>query len=153
MKRSRLSVSQIGGSMKFLILMSVSLFSLSAISDVVDQGFTNVTSLRATAIEVITPTPNCPTGATCAVTTVLQLTYGLNGCVDEASVNYTMERSTDGKIRVLVSALNLHNPESEVVMCFKQPERIAVLTLGPGKISKDNVEVVELFDKAVLQSR
>lgn len=139
--------------MKFLVLMGVSLFSLNAMSEEIERSFTSVSPLKATSIEVITATPNCPSGATCAVTTVIKLTYGLNGCMDEASVNYTMERAADGKIRVLVSALNLHNPESEAVACFKQPERIAVLTLGPGKISDLNLEVVELSDKAVLQSR
>lgn len=63
--------------------------------------------------------PLCPDGVTCFVNgTIIDLRFVLQGCMDQLGpVTYRAEE-VGGKLKVYVSAINVHSEESTHVMCF-----------------------------------
>jgi hypothetical protein len=129
--------------MKTLSILITSLLMTTVYAQSLPVG---VSVLTATTLEVLTPMPKCAPTVACDFTTDLHATYTALGCLDRVVV--TASRDSDmtamGKIRVNLSAVNIHNPESDHVKCFVAPTKTAVLTLGRGSISKEDVEVVQL---------
>lgn len=62
--------------------------------------------------------------------TVVTVVFGLNGCADRLGpVVWKADQLANGKIHLTVSAINIHNEESNTLMCFVQPTEIVTISL------------------------
>lgn len=99
-----------------------------------------ITDLKS--VVVSTQVPRCPEGAMCDPFSVATVTVGLNGCLDNLGpVTYLQENTSEGKRRLMVSALGITDSRSERTRCFVQNTASFKINLGLGFWTNEGVVV------------
>ncbi len=121
--------------MKNILLASIlSVFSISAFAaGTVTPLSTSDEGLSFIEGRVISARPLCPRdqNVACFVDgTVVEVLFGLNGCVDRLGpVTWKATETEDGKIELVIAAVNIHNEASNHVRCFVQATQKVSITL------------------------
>lgn len=135
--------------LKALALASV-IFAPFANAEVASLGDKAV-GLSQLKGEVVDVRALCPAGVTCIANgTVISLKFTLAGCFDTLGpVSYDVDASEEGKLKVYVSALNIHDKRSAAAFCYVAPTAHATITL----ISKYGTPDVRFLAAGASKSR
>ena len=140
--------------------MLKSLSFLSALSLILTaSSFANTVTLPRDALSVSTvsdielvsvntpaPPRSRPGGPQFEMVSVAHLSIGLSGCANQLGpVSVTTKNEADGKITILVSAIEINTKTSMTVRCFAQERRPLDVTLGMGMIPQGavNLQVIQ----------
>lgn len=131
--------------MKNLLATTILFLATTATASVyqLPKGSLSLSLLTEGQYEVVTKVPNCPAGAMCDPAAVLTIKFTLKGCMDKlgpVTINYA-GRNEDGKMKYIVSALNIHNKASMTTKCFRAPIGEAKQVIGMGFYGPDDIEV------------
>jgi hypothetical protein len=105
-------------------------------------------TIQADSYTVEGPGEECAKNPGCDGVSSLEVTYKAMGCLDEVVVTELRDGTVtaNGKLRVILSAINLHNPQSDSAMCVAMPQKTISMYLGRGSLTKDDVEVIQLSE-------
>lgn len=100
-----------------------------------------ITSIVPTgAVSIARVSSLCPEGSICTHNgTVIDLVVTTSGCLDDAILSKNVKYEEDGKLSVIVGALNLGNEDSKRVRCFAPNTVSFSLTLSNQYFDKDDI--------------
>ena len=120
--------------------------STVAVSAFAAQANSALTLITAGKYKITDKAPVCAPGGLCsgaiAARAQLVLNLPLQGCLDSAFVSYSL--STDaqtGVKKVVVNAVNIHNPQSNTARCIAAPIAIKTIDLQGSVMRDEDLQV------------
>lgn len=113
------------------------------------KGDLSISQADATITNVRDICPATPSGIKCmAYGSVVEITVGLNGCMDTYGGHFSKFEVVDGKGVLYFSAINIANEKSKVTRCLVRPTRnVSVHVAFEGQIELVNTDFTAAMRK------